>query len=81
MTGGDGIARAARWRTAALGIARELTDDAVWSDGMCAFHGATPPESLTDRARYRSMGADLYEGSAASRDFSRRRRASRGMPY
>jgi lantibiotic modifying enzyme len=64
MTGGDGIARAARWRTAALGIARELTDDAVWADGMCAFHGATPPESLTDRPRYRSMGADLYEGSA-----------------
>jgi lantibiotic modifying enzyme len=47
-----------------MAIARDLAADAVWSDGMCAFHGATPPESLSHPPRCRSMGADLYEGSA-----------------
>jgi lantibiotic modifying enzyme len=55
---------AAQWREAGLAIARDLAANAIWSDGMCTFHGATAPESRSHPPRYRSMGADLYEGSA-----------------
>lgn len=54
----------ARWRDAGLDLARELAAEAVWSDGICTFHGATAPESRSHPPRYRSMGADVYEGSA-----------------
>ena len=31
---------------------------------MCAFHGATPAPAIGQPALYRSLGGDLYEGSA-----------------
>jgi lantibiotic biosynthesis protein len=52
------------WRTAALDIARQLAAEAVWSDGICAFHGATAPASPGGPPRIVSVGADMYEGSA-----------------
>lgn len=64
MTEIDGAARAARWQTTAMQIAQDLSVQAVWADGLCAFQGATPPESLRHPPRFRSTGGDLYEGSA-----------------
>ena len=48
----------------AIEIAHQLADQAVWSGDLCAFHGATAPESIGQPAIYRSFGGDLYEGSA-----------------
>lgn len=64
MKPADGVARAANWRETGLTIARGLADEAIWHGELCAFCGATPPESLQHRPRYRSMRGDLYEGSA-----------------
>lgn len=49
---------------AGIAIASNLAGNAVWADGICAFHGATAPESLSHPPRFRSMGGDVYEGSA-----------------
>lgn len=60
-----GAVAAAGWcRSVGLELARELAADAVWADGVCAFHGATAPDSREHPPRYRSTGADLYEGTA-----------------
>lgn len=48
----------------AIEIAHHIADEAVWSDGVCAFHGATAPHQIGQPAIYRSFGGDLYEGSA-----------------
>lgn len=64
MTGADGRARSERWFAAGTGVAQRLSAQAVWVDGMCAFHGATPPESQHHPPRCRSLGGDVYEGSA-----------------
>ncbi len=64
MSASDGQARAAEWAAAGVRIAHDLATQAVWVDDMCAFHGATPPESLRHPPRFRSTRGDLYEGSA-----------------
>jgi lantibiotic biosynthesis protein len=60
----NAAARTNGWRETALGIARNLASAAVWDDGMCAFHGALPPESRASPPRFGSVGGDVYEGSA-----------------
>jgi lantibiotic modifying enzyme len=60
----DSNVRSAAWLATGLQLAHEVAAAAVWADGVCAFHGATPAVSLTDPPRYRSLGADLYEGAA-----------------
>lgn len=47
-----------------IAIAAGLATRAIWLDGLCAFFGATSPESLSHPPRFRSMGGDVYEGSA-----------------
>ena len=63
-TGEADTGGAERFRAAGLELAHSLSRDAVWAGDRCAFHGATAPESLAHPPRARSMGADLYEGSA-----------------
>ena len=64
MTAEDGGLQPSRWRTAAHAIAQDLANGAVWDGDLCAFHGATPPDSLRQPPRFRSVRGDLYEGSA-----------------
>jgi len=56
--------QSAAWLKAGVGIARTLASSAVWDGGLCAFYGATSPVALGQPPRFRSMGGDVYEGSA-----------------
>lgn len=49
---------------AGLSIADALCRNAIWSGGLCVFHGAIAPESLASPPRFATLGGDLYEGSA-----------------
>lgn len=64
MTAHSDLQPADRFRAAGLGIATSLASSAVWSGDLCAFHGATSPESLHHPPRFRSTGGDVYEGTA-----------------
>jgi len=48
----------------AIGLAHRIAEAAAWSGEVCAFHGAAPPARLGLPAIHRSLGGDLYEGSA-----------------
>jgi lantibiotic biosynthesis protein len=58
-----------RFRSAGLALAEGLAAQAVWHEGRCTFHGATAPQSLRHPPRWRSVGGDVYEGSAGCARF------------
>jgi lantibiotic modifying enzyme len=56
--------RASTWRDTALGLAEILADEAIAFDDMYVFHGASAGDRIGAPPVYRTMGGDVYEGSA-----------------
>lgn len=48
----------------AVRIAEQLAASAVWSRGVCAFHGASAPLEVGLAPVHKSFAGDAYEGSA-----------------
>lgn len=68
------------WHSAALTLARDIAAGAVSADGHCTFHGATTPHAVGSPPRFRSMGSDVYEGTAGIARFLGHAAASSGDP-
>lgn len=66
----------------AAGIGRRLADDAIWHEGRCSWVGPSDAEDAWGRVTvsYRSLGPDLYGGTAGIAVFLARLHAACGDP-